>query len=52
MKVENVGQFFMDGRIINLDSSSAEELEKYITELNKSDEKLVEDINKLLVTLK
>jgi hypothetical protein len=52
MKVENVGQFFMDGRIINLDSSSEEELEKYITELNKSDEKLVEDINKLLVTLK
>ena len=51
MKVENVGQFFMDGRIINLDSSSEEELEKYITELNKSDEKLVEDINKLLVTL-
>ena len=46
MKVENVGQFFMDGRIINLDSSSEEELEKYITELNKSDEKLVEDINK------
>ena len=52
MKVENVGQFFMDGRIINLDSSSEEELEKYITELNKSDEKSVEDINKLLVTLK
>ena len=52
MKVENVGQFFMDGRIINLDSSSEEELEKCITELNKSDEKLVEDINKLLVTLK
>ncbi len=52
MKVENVRQFFMDGRIINLDSSSEEELEKYITELNKSDEKLVEDINKLLITLK
>ena len=52
MKVENVGQFFMDGRIINLDSSSEEELDKYITELNKSDENLVEDINKLLVTLK
>jgi hypothetical protein len=52
MKVENVGQFFMDGRIINLDSSSEKELEEYINELNKSDEKLVEDINKLLITLK
>lgn len=52
MKVENVGQFFLDGRIIDINSSSKEELEGYITELNKSDEKLIDDINKLLVTLK
>ena len=52
MKVENVGQFFLDGRIIDINSSSKEELESYITELNKSDEKLIDDINKLLVTLK
>ena len=52
MKIENVGQFFMDGRIIDIDSSSKEELEEYIKELNKSDEKLIDDINKLLVTLK
>ncbi len=52
MKVEGIGQFFLDGRIVNLDTASKEELDGYLKVLNDVDLKLVDDVNDLLVSLR
>ena len=40
------------GRIVNLDTTSKDELKGYLKLLNDIDEKLIDDVNNLLVTLK
>ena len=52
MKVEGIGQFFFFFIIVNLDTTSKDELKGYLKLLNDIDEKLIDDVNNLLVTLK
>ena len=48
MKVENIGEIFFEGKIINLDNSSIEELNQILQNIKNEKDKVIDSINDLL----
>ena len=46
--MENLGETFVDGRIINLDSTSKEDLQSYLSKVRESKKLYKEKLNNFL----
>ena len=51
METEKIGEIFVDGRIINLDSASMETLDSNLEQINSQKEKIINSINNILAQI-
>lgn len=51
METEKIGEIFVDGRIINLDSASMETLDSNLEHINSQKEKIINSINNILAQI-
>lgn len=51
MKTENLGEIFMDGKIIGLDSISDNDIESILSELKTKEDAVINKLNRVLAEI-
>ena len=51
MKTENLGELFFDGRIINLDSASVQDIDNMIIQINQKEDEIINKLNRVLAEI-
>lgn len=51
MKTEDMGEIFIDGRIIGLDNTSVQDLESILEQINTQNEKIINKLNIVLAEI-
>ena len=51
MNTENMGEIFIDGRIIVLDNTSVQDLDKVLNQINEQKDKIMNRLNMVLAEI-
>ena len=51
MKTENLGELFFDGRVINLDNFSVQDIDNTIIQINQTEENVINKLNRVLAEI-
>lgn len=51
MNIEKIGEIFIDGRIVNLDNSSIEDIDIMLEKINVQKKNVMESIDKILTEI-
>lgn len=51
MKTENLGEVFFEGRIVNLDSASVQDIDNMIIQINQKEENIINKLNRVLAEI-
>ena len=51
MKTEDLGELFFDGRIVNLDKASTQDIDELLLQLNQKEEAVINKLNRVLAEI-
>ena len=51
MNTENIGEIFIDGRIVNLDNSSVEDLDSMLEKIDSRKKNIMNNIDEILTEI-